>query len=415
MRIGKVVVLLIAVIVVSLSVNLQGCQAVSAPEKTTELYQSFLTDVLGVDLTRYDITNPGYGTSYPSSFGGKVKEETISYQLISGQGNLSTWCLIHDGVLTSCDVNHLAGQTGYSYPVNIKDSFYSFMQKYQTLVEQYYQKDSAYLKQALSMVEGLDFQTETQKTVGDMKLTVTITPYNTRVKWAYNYESVGLVRKSISLEFTNGTASGFADTWNMYSIYNQTSISKEEAQSIAFAAAKSKAITIFSSQNGNPAPSQVTPDWTNWTCKADLNLIPGASSSQAIGLANDTSFNSGRDPLMLYPMWHFVFYFNTPIGNVLGVEVGVWTDNGEVAYSNAYGGLGPSMTNTPEPTGADQSASPETTATASPNLHNETNNDSFPTRLECLIVAIAGVAVAIAVASLVILRKKGRNVDQRLG
>lgn len=196
MRIGKAVVLLIAVIVVSLSVNLQGCQAVSAPEKTTELYQSFLTDVLGVDLTKYDIINPGYGTSYPSSFGGKVKEETISYQLISGQGNLSTWCLIHDGVLTSCDVNHLAGQTGYSYPVNIKDSFYSFMQKYQTLVEQYYQKDSAYLKQALSMVESLDFQTETQKTVGDMKLTVTITPHNTRVKWAYNYESVDLVRKS---------------------------------------------------------------------------------------------------------------------------------------------------------------------------------------------------------------------------
>jgi hypothetical protein len=417
MGIQKMCVLLTVLLLVSLSVNLQNCQAVSAPEHTSALFQSFLTDVMGVNLTEYNITKPGYGTSYPSNFGGKVKEETISYQLVSGHGMLSTWCLIGDGAMSTCSLSSVEGETFFAHPVNIKDSLNSFMQKYQAFVSHNsQQKDTAYLSLAMSMVDGLDFQTATEKTVGNMKLTVNPTIYETTIKWAYAYEGVDLVRKAFSVDFTNGHVSWFSDTWNLYSVYNQTMVSQEEAQPIAFEAAQAKTINMFSVESSQPTAVQVTPDWTNWTCKANLNLIPGAESSQAIGLSNDTYVDNGRDPLMLYPLWHFIFYFSSPINNVLGVEVGVWADNGEVSYSNIYGVLGPSVTGAPESTDAAQSAAAETSMSASqsPQLSGETKNDFTLTQSEYLIAAVVGVIVATTVGGLVTVRKR-RNVDQRMG
>jgi len=389
MKIVKLAIVLIAILFVSLSVNLQNCQAILAPEETTKLFQSFLTDVMGVNLKEYNITNPGYGTSYPSNLGGKVKEETISYTLDSGQGKLSTWCLIRDGVLTSCSLRPIEGQTFFANPVNIKDSMNNALQKYLTFSSKSYQKDTAYLFLVISSAADIDYQTESEKTVGDMRMTVKPTDYDTTIKWAYAQEGVDITRKCVLLEFTNGSVSRFVDTWNLYSVYDQKVISKEAAQSIAFETAQAKAINIFSVQDSQPTAVQVTPDWNGWTCKTNFNLIPGAESSQAMGISNDTSSVHG-DPLTLYPLWHFIFYFGKPIGNIAGVEVGVWADTGEVAYSNVYGHLEGSVITTPQSSG-----------------ENTNNLLLIPSEYRPAVIVVA--IVAVLVGSCIIVRKRNRN------
>jgi hypothetical protein len=283
------------------------------------------------------------------------------------------------------------------------------LQNYLTFASKTYQKDTAYLLPVISSVDDIDYQKESEKTVEDMQRTVKLTDYDTTIKWAYALEGVDITRKCILLEFTNGSISRFADTWNLYSVYDQKTISKEEAQSIGFKAAQAKPINMFSTQDFQPTAVQVTPDWNGWTCTANLNLILGATSSQAIGLSNDTSSSVHGDPLTLYPQWHFIFYFGKPIGNVLGVEVGVWADTGEVAYNNVYGHLGGSITTAPEQTSTAQSGQPETGTDSQSQTSDQTINISSPTQPPYLVATIISAIIAVAVGSLVIVRKKSGN------
>jgi hypothetical protein len=387
---NKLAVVLIAILFVSLGCNLNGCQAVSAPEETTELYQSFLTDVMGVNLTEYNITSSGYGTSYPSTLGGKVKEETISYTLDSGQGKLSTWCLIEDSNMQVCSLYPIEGQTIFSNPINLDDSIDEFMQKYQAFVSQTSKKDTSYLGQAMSLIENVDFQTATEKTAGNMRLKVTPNTNDIiSIEWAYSEYDVELIQKHVELKFENGSLSWFVDTWDLYSVYDQEMISQEEAQSIAFEAAQAKPINMFDVQDSEPAAVQVTPDWNGWTYTVKLNLVRSTQTVEGTEISND-NLNIHGDPLTLYPLWHFVFYFGKPIGNTLGVEVGVWADNGEVAYSNIYGYLGDSTSSTAQSSG-------------------ETINTSSATQSQYLVAIIVGAIIAVAIGSLVIVRKKNKN------
>lgn len=393
METRKITIVLIAILFVSLSANLQSCQASSTEQAATINYQSFLTDVFGVDLTKYNITKSGYGVSYPSSLGEKVREETLSYTLDSGQGKLSTWCLIRDGVITTCSLYPIEGQTFFARPVNLKDSLNNFMQKYQTFVSQSYKKDVSYLLQAMSSIEDVNYQTATEKTVGDMRMTVKpITDSVTSIKWAYDQDGVDLSRRHIQLKFTNGSISWFVDTWNLYTVYNQRVISKDEAQSVAFAAAQAKTISLFSLQGSNVTSVQVTPDWSNWKSEARLNLVPGAELAESIAPSRNTYPSSiTRDPLTLYPIWHFIFYFGKPIGNTLGVEVGVWGDTKEVAYSNAYVVLGASE------------------ATNTPQSSDGTINNPSPTQSEYIPAITVGAIAAVLIGSCIIVCKKNRN------
>lgn len=395
MKNHKVTLAIMSILMISfsLSVNLQNCQAVPAPapEATTVLFQSFLTDIMGVNLTEYNITKPGYGISYPSNLGGKIKEETISYQLVSGQGNLSTWCIIEDGVITSCSLRPIEGQTFFTYNKNINDSVNNFLQNYLTFVSQT-KKSTAYLTPVISSITNdFDYQKESETTIEGIKLTVKQTDYATNIQWTYVQEGVDITRKSILIGFINGSVSRFADTWNLYSVYDQKTISKEEAQSIGFKAAQAKPINMFSTQDSQPTAVQVTPDWNGWTCKPNLSFIPGAESSQAIGLSNDTSSSVHGDSLTLYPQWHFIFYFGKPIGNVLGVEVGVWADTGEVAYSNVYGHLGGSI------------------IPSTPTASGENTNNFPQILLEYLPAIIVVAIVAVLVGSCILVRKRNRN------
>ncbi len=62
---------------------IQTSGAESADLAAKDLVPMFLTDVIGLDMTKYNKTNEGYGLDYPSYYGGEVKEENFFFELVS--------------------------------------------------------------------------------------------------------------------------------------------------------------------------------------------------------------------------------------------------------------------------------------------------------------------------------------------
>jgi hypothetical protein len=135
------------------------------------------------------------------------------------------------------------------------------------------------------------------------------------------------------------------------------------------------------------------------TFEIALNIIPGQIYKR---LPEDNFVDPGnvtRDPLALYPLWQMVFYFHDNIGDVVGVQVGVWGDSEEVAYISEYGYLGPYVIPTPTPT-----ISPTPALTPSPESTPRT--ETFPATL--VFVAAVGIALA-AIGLLIYLKKRHRG------
>ena len=64
----------------------RACGEGTAPE---DKLQNFLGEVLEIDLTKYNVTNTGSSSSYPSYYGGLVKEEGASFNLESDLSKVS--------------------------------------------------------------------------------------------------------------------------------------------------------------------------------------------------------------------------------------------------------------------------------------------------------------------------------------
>ena len=104
----RIPIVIIVLFLVFSSGFLQTTQAGSTEAKA--LYQSFLTDVLTVDLAKYSVEKSGYGES---------PAETVSYTLNSTQGALSTWGIIENGVVTACSIDSITkgGSIIYTTPL----------------------------------------------------------------------------------------------------------------------------------------------------------------------------------------------------------------------------------------------------------------------------------------------------------
>ncbi|MDR2707923.1 MAG: hypothetical protein LBB87_04180, partial [Nitrososphaerota archaeon] len=168
--------------------------------------------------------------------------------------------------------------------------------------------------------------------------------------------------------------------------------SEEEFTSFAFVLAQKFCDDhLFYQIGADGVEVEVRPDWSNMRSEVGLLMIPGQQYNNPINnelLAQGTgvNFSAGRDALTLYPFWTAVFYFSYPIGNVYGVQVGVWGDTGEVAYCWEQGFLGNSQ-NT-----YDDSPSEQT---------NSTGN--------LLGLAVFALVVFVAVVVVVVFVKKNRK------
>jgi hypothetical protein len=377
-------------------------QAVSSEQISINTYKAFLTNVLGVDLSQYNLTRNGYGVSYPPKFGGVVKEETISYILNSSQSAVSTWCVLDNGNITVCSIYAIQGSVVYAQPQtsDILESTRNFMEKYEQFSVQFYAADTAYLQQSLASLDDVNAPEPTSKILGDMNLKIAPSSASTNIQWTYTQPNFNATSKKINLKFENGHITWFGDTWNLYSVSTGTLLPKEEAKSLAFDEVQnSHNVTFASFQGSTMVPISIKPDWSNMTYEVTLEMAPGKVLQGGLPptLSNIYPTITNRDPLKLYPIWHFVFYFSKPIGDTVGVEIGVWGDSKEIAFCQDYGYLGGSTMPTPTPQAANSVGS------------NEEVQSGLSQRQAEYILIIVGVAAAISVGSYLAIRRRTKR------
>jgi hypothetical protein len=87
-----------AIILLILAVPLiQTSRAATVNSTARDKMPAFLSDVIGLDLTKYNITNENYAFNYPPYYGGTVKEEILNLDLVSDEGTISVMCMFLNG------------------------------------------------------------------------------------------------------------------------------------------------------------------------------------------------------------------------------------------------------------------------------------------------------------------------------
>ena len=369
----------------------------------------FLSDVLGIDMTKYAITNEGYGVKYPSEYGGAVKRESISFTLneTDSQTPLET---NNENPFWQAPTGQITvGATflnGYIFWLNINPMYGSVIYRQQpstsavaetrNILERYkayaakYGMDNTHVTLALSLLEkasdgpaasgthnfcDLSGFTPTNATSSNMQMTTS----QTGIGYAYTFNGVNVPKRSIGASFADETFT-FHDTWNLYTVACESVISEGEAAAMALDAAKNYNVTLMREDNSSYV---LNPDWSNPTVEISLNMIPGQQFNTQLNqdLNAVSSGSKDRNPLGLYPFWSATVYFTKPIGNIGGVQVGIWGDTKEIAYVRTYGHLGGSG-------GTDDTTSPFNVG---------------------LAVALAAVATAVALAAAFVAVKKRRK------
>lgn len=375
----------------------------------------------------------GMEAVFPLNLGSSVTEEEVSATFVSSQSNATAWCLIDNGALATMSFTPVYGLPIYLQPPanNVVDAARNILQKYQTYVTQHSTAnlDLTYLQQAVALLEQTNNLAITEKTSGNMKIKISFNSAYTSISWVYIQNDYEVSRKSIQLEFRGRDFIWFGDSWNLYRVSNSSSISKDEAVSIGFAAAQNYTLNLTYSERNGDTTVQVKPDWTNMTYQATFCMLPGSAFNQSLPSipgapaipSNVIPSKTVRDPLTLYPVWQLGFYFNKQIGDIVGIEVGFWGDTGELIYCNEYGVLGPPMPNTPpQPNTSPQpnTTPPEPTSTPEPSTppqqsdtqsSNTAEQSSASQPQPYVIVGIVVAATIIISTTCVIVRKRNKQ------
>jgi hypothetical protein len=390
MKINKTIGAIAVIFFVQIAILSQTSQADianSANTSTKEKLPVFLSEVIGLDLTKYNKTNEGYSVSYPSEFGGLVKREQTSFKLESKSSNISAAGIFDNGLVFWIYFYPINGSMIYSKQpsTDALDESKNIFQRYHTFCQRY-NIDCSHVATAINMCDQLPTSTSTKSSgnINQMKdfIPANITQNNmklltkqTSIRFDYTVNDVDVPNKCIVMNFGYNTFT-FSDTWNLYGIGSLSALSKEEVTNLAFIVAKNYSLTL---EIGGK------PDWSKMRSDVGLSMILGQTYNNSAG--DDTHYvnvgNATRHPLMLYPLWQTIFYFSEPIGNVDGIQVGIWGDTKEVAYCDVYGFLGSSG-------------------------QTSTSPDQSPTALlnEVVIALVLAVAIILLATALIVKNKR---------
>jgi hypothetical protein len=353
---------------------IQISKAEQVDPTTKSFVVEFLSDVVELDLTKYNITNEGYGSTYPPEYGGEVKEEILSFDLVSSEGSTHVMCIFLNRFIGGIYVNPPKESTilfKNQPPTNAVDESKNILQRYKTFAENY-GFDTSHMLQALTLVNYAGIASSSAdlhnfsnitgfvpSVTSDSNMKQEIT--QTDIRWIYTDKGVDMPIRCMAINFGSNRIS-FADTWNLFSVGSFSVISEDEAKNIAWDAAQSYDVVLIGE---NDTLIHVDPEWANRS-SVNLNMVSGEIYNSEVNKASPflVGGNATRDPMALYPLWHVAFAFNQSLGGIDGIQVGVWGDTSEIAYISEYGHLGGPLINTePESPSEPSVEDPETTPT----------------------------------------------------
>jgi len=319
------------------------------PTPTSIIQQKGLTilkDAVGLDLSKYTITTEENTHTDPSG----VDMDTVFYTLMSDSSRVTALLEFTSGNLMMIHMLDIDGPLYLTKPqtnVNSVELAKAFLSKYQT-----YTGDAVY-GQLMHMLDDMFFiPSNFTKTSGNAVLEVTGSDSERPwLKWYYTSNGASSpYSKFISLGFRNGFLEAFVDKWQLYKIgSSEVNISEKEAIAIALEAAKAHAWSL-KLDNDTLSPENFGEKNVRWTAL----LFDGA-------LDTDKTHSGGS--LTLYPVWRVGIALNKWYGNMYGIQVDIWADNGEVrSVQEAWSMMPPPE----ESTTANSSPSPNPTPTPTP-------------------------------------------------
>jgi hypothetical protein len=318
-----------------------GDSSVSAKDKMPIL----LSDVFGIDLSKYSISEEGYGTRY--EMGGLVEVDGYSCVLVDAKGgSVGVHGTFHNGFPYYISISPRSDGSLY-YVIDPPDGSVNAMK---SLFERYAVFAQKYGISTVDKSVALNLFSRAPNNLPASQLFATrvvlddISLYISKEGFGFGsiVNGVEVPNKSLGLTFVNNKIT-FSDTFGLYEVSSVNVFSSEaEFTSFAFNLAKQFCDSLFSSSEAGDA----VPDWSDMWSDVSLKMISGQQFNHPLNdvlLAQGTGINTGsavREASKLYPFWSAIFYFSRPVDNVVGVQVGVWGDTGEVAYCYEYGFLG---------------------------------------------------------------------------
>ncbi|XES77383.1 MAG: hypothetical protein ACBZ72_00540 [Candidatus Bathyarchaeia archaeon] len=271
----------------------------------------FMTDVIGLDLSKYDTDLISNHVEYPSQWGG-LAEERVRYSLTCG--SLSTLDILFTFVnKTLYGVNVWVDE---GEPILTDEPPQSVV----SLAGNTLQRSQNFLTSSLTqrmhaLLDEASDSSSVEIVSEDMKLVTSVDGNQTRFDWIESVNGIDFSRKFISFTFTDGLLDGFGNSWGLYSVgCSDVNVSREDAVEIARKQAGEYVLRIF--QGGEYVAM-------NFSLREEL-----------VGVE---FFDFVREPLVLYPFWKVQLYFDRLYGTADGIEVGIWADTGEVSFCQATG------------------------------------------------------------------------------
>ncbi|MDR2707924.1 MAG: hypothetical protein LBB87_04185 [Nitrososphaerota archaeon] len=328
------------------SVGVVGVSGFTAKDKLPVL----LSDVFGLDLSKYTITNDGYGVRYED--GGYIEVEQCGFKLVDENGGMvSVMSEFYNGFPEWVFISPSTGSLYYVIepPDGSVEQLRNVFERYVIFAEKYGidTVDATVALDLLSRVSGSLPRSElspTKVSSDNMSLYISQRSFG----FGCVIDGFDIPNKTWGITFNNDRIS-FHDRFELYGVWGLGVFSEEEFTSFAFDLAKKFCDASVFYEDKYGVMVEVKPDWSKKRSDVGFLMIPGQfynSSRNNNFLEQGTGVNMGstvRDALTLYPMWTANFYFSQPIGNIEGIQVGVWGDTKEVAYCDVNGFLGNSQ------------------------------------------------------------------------
>ena len=296
------VALVLAVVLVLPLLQVPGAcsEEWSAPDRVL----SFLSDVVGLDLTKYNVTLTINRVEYPSDLGGLPTEQG-KYTLISDESTLDVTYKFVNRTLAHCNLYVYKGSPFYAQPsASVLNTTKGILDRYQTFA------GDSYIQPMRDMLDTVTEINETTKSVGNVKLTISGGENSAAFEWMYTSNGLNFTRKRTYMRFEDGHLTYFIDGWSIYTIGSDSvNVSEEDAISIARNATKDMPNLYTNVGNETIVLHPVLSE------QVDIELMVGI-----------------KEPLTLRPLWHIILYFDKFYGNYYGVAVDVWADTGEINY-----------------------------------------------------------------------------------
>jgi hypothetical protein len=270
---------------------------------STSNVQTFLRDVVYLDMKKYFSTLEGNTVEYRSDWG--IVEEIWKYSLTYEGSKLDVTLRFRNNTLSSYYLHVIEGTPYYSQlqPNNILDSAKALLERYQTYSR------ASYLETMRNMLETVDSIGDSETKSGNVKLIISTEVTDVRIQFVYTSDNVDFQAKSVELIFDNyGFLQSLSDDWTHFKAGStEVNISKEEAINIAIEYAKNHSWT---------ANGEVISNFTLVEESASADLWP----------------HSREDPLVLIPYWYVEIYLDRIYPDrVDRLAVGLWADTGEVS------------------------------------------------------------------------------------